>query len=346
MMSTVSATGSSENHKKTLKAEFEKLFDYIQPFQEALSGFIMAELENFEPEIREPVSYCFQGGGKRIRPTLVYLSGVQEGDRYTDDMVKASAVIEMVHVATLVHDDILDDADKRHGKETVATRYGSDAAVLIGDAIFSHALKLAATFPTTAVCSAVAQATRRVCAGEVSQTFQRGSVHFSRENYFRIIDLKTAELFRVACYLGAQVSGKGEAIEKAYSDFGKYLGIAYQMFDDLVDLFGTEDKIGKTLGTDLMSGKYTLPVILALESMPKNEADSLIDRLKNQEENAVTDLIANMAKYAILVEVAKLFQENINLAREALSSIGGGSQQMKSLCDFVENQGRKVLVLQ
>ena len=331
--------------KGSLRTEFEQLFDCVQPFQSALSLFIEEEVKNFEDEIRSAVHYCFQGGGKRIRPTLVYLSGVNDLGSYTTDMVKASAVIEMIHVATLVHDDILDDADTRHGKDSVSAKFGSDAAVLIGDAIFAHALKLAASFPTTAVCSAVAQATRRVCAGEIAQTYQRGEVNYSLKNYFRIIDLKTAELFRVACFLGAHVTEKGPIIEKAYGDFGRHLGLAYQMFDDLVDLLGDENEIGKTLGTDLISGKYTLPVILLLNRMSEKEAAVLLNRLKSQEEGAVKELRESIGSHSVLAEVASLFNEKISQARKALDSIGGGSDQMQSLCDFVENQGRKVLLI-
>jgi octaprenyl-diphosphate synthase len=338
-------TSGSIASKDTLKAEFEQLFDYVQPFQLALSQYIEEEVKNFEEEIQEPVHYCFQGGGKRIRPTLVYLSGVGSSGDFSEDMVKAASVIEMVHVATLVHDDILDEANVRHGKQSVSAKYGSAAAVLIGDAVFSHALKLAASFPTTTVCDAVAQATRRVCAGEVSQTFQRGDVNYSLENYFRIIDLKTAELFRVACFLGAYVTGKDETYQEAFSDFGRYLGIAYQMFDDLIDLLGDEDKIGKTLGTDLASGKYTLPVILLLKKLEPAHAADLLKRLKAQEARAVNELRTLIGKHSILAEVAVMFKEKIAAARGALARVGGGSEQMQSLCDFVENQGRKVLVL-
>src|SRR5690606_26504005 len=158
---------------------------------------------------------------------------------------------ETVHLATLVHDDIMDEAEIRRNRATVARKYSNATAVLLGDALFSHAVFLATQFPTNEVCRCVAESTRKVCTGEILQTLQRGDPELSMETYLRVIDLKTAELFRAACHLGARLAGFDDDYVEASGAFGRHLGIAYQIYDDLTDLFGSQDKIGKTLGTDI-----------------------------------------------------------------------------------------------
>jgi octaprenyl-diphosphate synthase len=178
------------------------VFARLKPHMAELDRFLREQIAVFEPEIRTMADYCIDTSGKRIRPALVFLSGWRPSGSPSPDLVKAAAVVELVHLATLVHDDIMDQADLRRNRRTAAREYGATAAVLLGDALFSHALHLAAQFPTTEVCLMVSESTRRVCAGEIVQTMRRGSTNITREDYWRIIDLKTAELFRASCHLG------------------------------------------------------------------------------------------------------------------------------------------------
>ena len=267
----------------------------------------------------------------------------QRSDRHgatAEDLVVLGAVIELVHLATLVHDDILDDADTRHRQQTAAKKYGPEAAVLIGDVLFSQALKLAAEFDTTKVCRSVAQATVRVCAGEIAQTYQRGDVNYDRDFYFRVIQLKTAELFEVSCRLGAEIAGYSEAFSKAAGLFGRHIGIAYQLFDDLVDLYAAESMIGKTLGTDLRKGKFTLPILLLLEKLPKTERDDLLIRLKNGDITGVEELINRLHDFPIFEEVVEVFE--IELGRAVKSIIPfedlGPVAHMQKIIELVRSQ--------
>jgi octaprenyl-diphosphate synthase len=177
-------------------------------------------------------------------------------------LVRGAGIIELVHLATLVHDDVLDGADTRHGSDTPNRTHGAHAAVLFGDALFAHALVLAADHPTPELCRIVARASREVCSGEVCQTFSRGHDDLSLEDYYRHIRLKTAELFEGACQVGALLAGRPPEHIAACSRFGRHLGIAYQIYDDLVDLLQDDTKAGKTLGTDAASGKLTLPMLI------------------------------------------------------------------------------------
>ena len=177
--------------------------------------------------------------------------------------------------------------------------------------LFSHALKLAAEFETNEVCRTVAQATARVCAGEIAQTYQRGEVNYSREFYFRVIQLKTAELFEVSCRLGAKIAGYSDAFSEAAGLFGRHLGIAYQIFDDLVDLYADESMIGKTLGTDLDKGKFTLPLLLLLEKLPADEREQLLARFKAGDKTVAAEFTKRLHDFPIFDEVVATFEDQL-----------------------------------
>lgn len=299
---------------------FGSVFAGLKPHMGALDEFLREQISAFEPEIREMADYCIDTSGKRIRPALVFLSGWQPDGQPPPDLVRAAAVVELVHLATLVHDDIMDEADLRRNRETAARKYGPAAAVLLGDALFSHALHLAAQFPTTEVCETVSESTRKVCAGEIVQTMRRGSTRVSREDYWRIIDLKTAELFRVSCFLGARLSGATDAYVQAVATFGRHLGIAYQIYDDLADFYGDEQRIGKTLGTDLASGKLTLPLLVLLEKLPAAERLALSEEICGQRAGQMALRLRQMAENGVFDAVESAVEREIEAAEAALAS--------------------------
>lgn len=297
---------------------FASVFGLLGPQMAELDGFLGSQLAHFEPEIRSLVEYCIDTSGKRIRPALVFLSGWQGAGKTTPELVKVAAVVEMVHLATLVHDDIMDNAEVRRSRRTAGRQYGATAAVLLGDALFSHALHLTTQFPTTEICGAVAESMRRVCAGEIVQTLRRGSIDVTRADYLRIVDLKTAELFRVSCFLGARLGGFAPGYVEAASRFGRHLGIAYQIYDDLVDFFGTESRIGKTLGTDLTSGKLTLPLFELIERLPKAEAAALTEELTGKRPPQLELRLRQMRDLEVFEAVAAAVEREIAAAASAL----------------------------
>src|SRR5262249_15610045 len=211
-------------------------------------------VETFDPDIAPYAEYALTNQGKQLRPVLVALSAGAVG-RLNETLITAATIIEMVHLATLVHDDVMDAAQLRRRRPTLAANWGNEISVLVGDCLFAQAVKLAAGFPTPDVCRAVATATNRVCSGEILQTHHRRNFRFRREEYFRIIEMKTAELFALSCELGGFLAGADTAQREALRCYGTALGTAYQIFDDCLDLFGLEAIVGKSLGTDLASGK-------------------------------------------------------------------------------------------
>lgn len=320
--------------------DFSVIRQHAESYLNSINTFIAEQVVDFEPEIQDLIQYCLVEGGKRIRPVLVFFSGYQESETPHPDLVKLGAVIELVHMATLVHDDILDQAKIRHGRPSVVEKFGPAVAVLLGDAVFSHALRLAAEFPTVEVCREVATSTRTVCAGEIHQTFQRGDLKTTLADYYRSIEMKTAELFRVACYLGAKIGGYELEFANACAEYGNALGTAYQIFDDYADIFSTEDRMGKTLNTDILKGKYTLPLILLFEAMPEGEREKLVEELNNSENVPVNKLETLMQNYEIKGKVMQHFNQQIEVGETALSSFENlpATQRLRELLRFVSAQ--------
>ena len=284
----------------------------------ALDRFMRAQVDCFEPEIRDMAAYCLDTTGKRLRPTMVFISGWQGAGVVSDDLVRAAGVVEMVHLATLVHDDIMDRAELRRNRRTAAREFGPDAAVLLGDALFSQALHVASQFPTTEVCRLVSESTRKVCSGEIMQTLRRRDSSISLAEYWRMIDLKTAELFRVSCFLGARLSGCGEVFVQAADHFGHHLGIAYQIYDDLADFVGEESRIGKTLGTDLATGKLTLPLMLLLEQVSAEERSAIVTSLRGGLPLGLAASRQRMGELGIAGRVVVAIDEELRIATSGL----------------------------
>jgi octaprenyl-diphosphate synthase len=264
---------------------------------DALTLFLGDQIQAFEPQIRFLVDYCLKNSGKRIRPSLVFLSGDTDTKENLEKLIQVSAVVEMVHIATLVHDDVLDGADKRRGQPTISSKFGEHTAVLLGDALFSHALHLAAQFDTVEVCRLVSQSTRRVCSGEILQTFRRGDWKLGLNEYLNMLDMKTGELFSISTYLGGLLSGYSEENCQILKQFGSELGIAYQAYDDLTDFIGDESKIGKTLGTDLSTGKATLPLIQLFQLNDPTATARMKEALEERSESKTAEVLEDYGIY-------------------------------------------------
>jgi octaprenyl-diphosphate synthase len=252
-------------------------------------------LSTFDAQTKDLASHVLLGGGKRIRPFLVHTCAVGKQKVATEDLLKAASVLEIVHIATLVHDDILDNADMRRDKATLHSIFGEQTSILLGDALFSFALELATEFSTTRICNIVSRATRKTCTGEINQNFNKQNYDLSADQYFSIIQDKTGELFNASCSVGSYLAGADEDLIKMVGDFGTSLGLNYQIYDDLIDTFGSESSFGKTLGTDFESGKLTLPIIRLLESLSAEKKKSLkSDLLKNENTDQFNKYLADL----------------------------------------------------
>ncbi len=230
-----------------------------------------AELQSANDYTRDVLTHVSRFRGKRLRPMLVLLSAAAAGGIRHEHKVLA-AVIEMIHTATLVHDDVLDEAATRRHVATVNARWNNETSVLFGDFLFTHAFHLAAGLGSTHACRVIGRATNIVCEGELSQIRERGNFDLDESRYLRIINEKTAELCAVSCLLGAHYAQADETTIQALEQFGRNLGIAFQIADDLLDILGSESQTGKSLGTDFQKQKLTLPFIRLMNTA--SEADA------------------------------------------------------------------------
>jgi octaprenyl-diphosphate synthase len=232
-----------------------------------------ATLAPYHSPLAPLVSHLKHYRGKRLRPALLLLTAKAAGKVSPHHHVLAAAV-EMIHTATLVHDDVLDEAELRRHVPTVNAGWGNKVSILLGDMLFTHAFHLTSTVDGRA-CGIIGEATNRVCAGELRQVCERGNLELTEADYFAIIDGKTAALTECCGRLGALYAGASEDVASRLANFGRNLGLAFQIADDLLDLVGDESTAGKTLGTDLEQQKLTLPVIHCLNRLPRVEADDL-----------------------------------------------------------------------
>lgn len=221
--------------------------------------------------IRQVADYIIGGGGKRLRPALVVLSAECCGYRGSAHH-RLAAVVEFIHTATLLHDDVVDDSKMRRGRVTANNTFGNPASVLVGDFLYSRAFQMMVQVQSMRVMEILADATNTIAEGEVLQLLNVQNVDVSEDDYLRIIRSKTAKLFEAAGQLGAILGAATPAVESAFAAYGAHLGTAFQLVDDILDYSGDRDQTGKNLGDDLAEGKVTLPLIHAMQSGTAQQA--------------------------------------------------------------------------
>ena len=272
---------------KQIKQTLELINTHLYSVEER----IRQQAKEFDPAVEGYVAYACESNGKRLRPALALLAGGATGNICSSHLDLA-VVLELIHAATLVHDDIMDGADKRRGQPTVNAKWGNTISVLLGDCLFAHALKLSTTFPNSEISKRIAAAASDVCSGEIVQTQRRFDLKLSIPDYYRIIEMKTAALFGAATELGAFINESSPEVISAMKIFGLKLGIAYQIYDDCLDIAGDESNAGKTLGSDLRKGKLTLPLLNLLQNTSAGERQHLSDAIVRGEPEDIEMLIA------------------------------------------------------
>jgi len=235
---------------------------------------ILHQASQFDAGAEGYVRYALEGGGKRLRPALVLMAGKAAGG-WNEPIRDLAVIVELVHAASLIHDDVLDRAELRRSRATCNTKWGTELSVLLGDALFAHGLQLATKLEDAEVARKIAEASRNLCEGEILQTQRRFDLKMSTADYLHLVGLKTGALFRAAAEVPFLLHRCSGTRREAARSFGYQLGMAYQIYDDVLDLAGTDAESGKTLGTDLKKGKWTLPVLHALHTLPAAESEFL-----------------------------------------------------------------------
>lgn len=312
-------------------------FELLRPEIARVEEFLQLQVRAFDPAVEAYVSYVCNTSGKRIRPALVLLAGGATGSM-GDAHVRLGTILEMIHIATLVHDDIIDGAEQRRNMPTASARWGSGLSVLLGDCLFAHALMLSSEFEEADIPRRIARAANRVCTGEIIQTQRRFDLQLSKEDYFRIIEMKTAELFSVAAELGGRVNGAPARVTERLASYGTKIGTAYQIYDDCLDLIGNEPQAGKTLGTDLEKGKLTLPILNLLEAATGKQRDKL-GRILLQKGECDVSALANIADYEGALERAvRSARDLLEEARADLIALDGNpyAEAMRQVTFFLD----------
>jgi octaprenyl-diphosphate synthase len=318
---------------------WKQIADAVEPFLQGVARQLAAQTDGFEPQIAALAQYALTAQGKQLRPMLVSLSGKSVGT-LRESHLTVAVIIEMIHLATLVHDDVIDEAQLRRGRLTLAANWGNEVSVLLGDCLFAHALKMAATFPTPEICRAAAGAANTVCAGEILQSRSRGDFEVARGHYFKMLAMKTGELFALSCDLGGYVSEASEPRRNALRKYGLALGTAYQLYDDCLDVLGSEATAGKTLGADLAKGKMTLPILVVRDRANAEDQNRLRHWLANWEPAFLAGVVELMAKYESFAESRLVIQQYLVAAREALMVLppGEGRSGLAGLTEFLAEQ--------
>ncbi|HET7629261.1 MAG TPA: heptaprenyl diphosphate synthase component II [Bacillales bacterium] len=223
------------------------------------------------PELQKASIHLLKAGGKRIRPVFVLLCG-QFGEAPPAEMKKVAVALELIHMASLVHDDVIDDAELRRGRQTIKAKWDNRVAMYTGDFMFSRALEWVASIENPTLHQVLSDAIVEMCLGEIAQIRDLYNWNQTLRNYLRRVRRKTALLIAVSCELGAIAGGCDKRFSKRLRNFGYYVGMSYQMTDDILDFMGTEKQLGKPAGSDLRQGNITLPVLRALKDPQRKEA--------------------------------------------------------------------------
>ncbi len=317
----------------------QMLYAPIQEHLNAAEIVLKRELHSKSPFVDDLLQYGGQLGGKRLRPALLLLTATATGD-VTSDHHTLAAVLEMIHTATLVHDDVLDEADMRRHLATVNARWNNESSVLLGDYLFSHAFFLASTLESTYACRRIGLSTNIVCEGELRQVGNRGNHALSEEEYYAIINGKTAELCACACHLGARYAMASPERIEGMERYGRHLGMAFQIADDLLDLTGDESDTGKSLGTDLDKQKPTLPIIRLYAKLSESDRNRLVTLIESSEAEDRASLRAWLVESGSIEEARETADRFGKKARKELEEIPASSAKtvLNEIASYVVNR--------
>ncbi|NOY88121.1 MAG: polyprenyl synthetase family protein [FCB group bacterium] len=263
--------------------DINKMLEYAHPIIPDLEQFntkLNDYLQGDSPLITSIARHLLKSRGKRIRPVFLFLSS-RASDNFTDFSVDASLAIEIIHTATLLHDDVVDESELRRGLETVNAQWTNLISVLMGDYLFAKAFRIMVGANSLELMQAISRATERVAIGELRQIEETGNYNLSEEEYLSIIADKTASLFSVSCETGPILKNRVKKERKKFAYFGEKVGIAFQIADDLLDYVGDAEITGKEPGNDVLTGKITLPLIYAFKKARKSSRDEIISYIRS-----------------------------------------------------------------
>jgi octaprenyl-diphosphate synthase len=286
----------------------------------AVDDAIRHGLHSVVPLVDQIADHIIGSGGKRLRPLLVVLAGKACGAQGSE-CIRAAAFIEFIHTATLLHDDVVDMSARRRGRDTANEIFGNQASVLVGDFVYSRAFQLMAATRSQRVIQIMADATNVIAEGEVLQLMNAHDPETTEARYLEVIHRKTAQLFQAGTEVAAVLSGAPEALQRNLADYGRHLGIAYQLIDDVLDYQSDPETRGKNLGDDLAEGKPTLPLIYALRSGNGRYSDLMREVIRDGGRDKLQDILSAIESAGGLEYTARLAQSEADAALESLAAL-------------------------
>jgi octaprenyl-diphosphate synthase len=311
-----------------------KIQAFIASDMLAVDAVIRQSLHSEVTLINTIGEHIISGGGKRLRPALVLLSSGMFGQVEAQHH-QLAAIVEFIHTATLLHDDVVDESQMRRGKSTANHLFGNAASVLVGDFVYSRAFQMMVKLQNMRVMDILSEATNIIAEGEVLQLLNIHNADVSEQDYLKVIHFKTAKLFEAATRLGAVVSGAKEKDEKALAQYGMRLGTAFQLIDDVLDLSGDAKQIGKNLGDDLSEGKPTLPLLIAMHRGSKTEAATIRNAILQGGLDELPAVLAAVNNNDALNYVRKLAANEAALGVEAVAHFPDSANK-QTLIDLAE----------
>ncbi len=315
---------------------FESIRALVAEDLSSTDRFIISQLESNIPLVRQIIEYVLTCGGKRVRPMVLLLSARalnHTGQKHVD----LSAAIELIHTATLLHDDVVDDSTLRRGHKTANIIWGGDTSVLVGDFLYSRAFQIVVEQRHQEILDIFAKSTHFIAEGEIMQLVNRHNPDTTETFYFDIIQRKTAKLFEVASQLGALISTESRPEVTALRDYGMNLGMAYQLIDDALDYAQSAEQTGKNVGQDLSEGKSTLPLIYAMHKSKGADLALLRDSITNGSAEELENVLGIIESTDAIKYTADTAKQHAAMACEALSAIPASPYRkaLEELSNFV-----------
>jgi octaprenyl-diphosphate synthase len=301
--------------------DFNSIYKMVSGDMDAVNALIQRRLQSDVALINQLSIYIINSGGKRLRPLLALL--VARACNYQGEKhIEVAAIVEFIHTATLLHDDVVDESDLRRGKETASSVWGNQAAVLVGDYLYSRAFEMMVDVESMRVMSILANTTNTIAEGEVLQLLNCHDAGTTEESYLAVIYSKTAKLFEAACLIGAVLAELPKAEQEAIAKYGMHLGTAFQLADDILDYSASAEEMGKNIGDDLAEGKPTLPLIVALRRSEGKQANIIRHAIEEGEGlKYIDDILTIIHATNALDYTKKAAQNEIQLAVNQLACL-------------------------
>lgn len=302
--------------------DIQTVLDLVDTDMQSVNQYIAENLDSDVALINQLGAYIVQAGGKRLRPVALLLTAKacnpEQIEAYEQQIILA-AIIEFIHTATLLHDDVVDESEMRRGKQTANEIWGNAASVLVGDFLYSRSFQMMVSVGSMRVMEILSRTTNQIAEGEVMQLINCGSAETSEAQYMETIQSKTAILFEAATQLGAVITKQSSTVENAMGQYGLHLGTAFQLVDDILDYTADAEKMGKNVGDDLAEGKPTLPLINAIERSSSDDKALLVNAITNSSRDNLDQVLAIIEKTGALAYTARKAREQAQQAQQALS---------------------------